>query len=222
MFNPIIATSMNRSLKYVLLAFGFFVTINYFFLAVQGFFRDLVLFPAHGDSSAMFAHPNYADGLTSVNFNLFNKGGAGWSYITQGYGRTAFASEYPGDWHDGIDIAAVYGAPVYSPNAGTVLATGDQDDYCYRRAFGKYVAVRDAGGKYVLWYAHLGTINVSPAENISAGTEIGTIGNTGLETGAHLHFSIFDASTFSMQSRDGCGPEPTGQDEDPIPYLRGL
>jgi len=30
---------------------------------------------------------------------------------------------YIGDWHNGIDIAAVYGAPIHSPTAATVLAS---------------------------------------------------------------------------------------------------
>lgn len=212
---------MKRPLAYVLLIFGLFVAANYFFLAARSFLRDLVLPPAHGGLLGI-SRPNFSDSLSLVNFNLLNSGGTGWNYLTQGYGRTAFASEYPGDWHDGIDIAAAYGAPIYAPTDGTVLVTGNQDDFCYRRAFGKYVAIRDSAGKYVLWFAHLGAINVSPGGRVSVGTQIATVGNTGLETGAHLHFSIFAASTFSMQARNGCGPEPTGQDENPIPYLEKL
>ncbi len=129
---------------------------------------------------------------------------------------------YPNDWHDGIDIAAVYGAPIYAISAGTILATGNQDNYCYRRGFGKYVAVQDTVHKVVQWYAHLGTINVSVGQSVAKGTELGAVSVTGLETGTHLHFSIFDLNGFSMIPRDGCGPEPTGQDKDPIPFLENL
>jgi len=148
--------------------------------------------------------------------------GIGTSYVTQGYGETPYSYLYPGGWHDGIDIGATYGEPIYSPNNGVVLAVGNQDNYCYKKAFGKYVAIKDPVNNFVLWYAHLGTQAVTPGETITKGTELGTVGTTGLETGTHLHFSIFEdttASPFTMQVRDGCGPEPTGQDVDPLNYL---
>lgn len=162
------------------------------------------------------------DGLPSVNFDLFDPTGIGKSYITQGYGDTPYAYLYANHWHDGVDIAANYGEPIYSATAGTILATGDQDDYCYHRGFGKYVAVADDAQNLVIWYAHLGAIDVSSGANISKGTEIGTVGATGYESGIHLHFSIFDLNGFSMQNRNGCGPDPTGQDRDPVPFLETL
>ena len=82
--------------------------------------------------------------------------------------------------------------------------------------------IKNDDGKYVLWFAHLNDIAVKPGEAVASGTLIGTIGDTGLETGPHLHFSIFNASSFTMSPRDGCGPEPTGQDENPIPYIQSL
>ena len=119
-----------------------------------------------------------------------------------------------------LDIGANYGEPIYSPsNTSTVIAVGNQDNYCYKKGFGKYIAVKDPTNNLMLWFAHLGTIDVSPGQTISKGAEIGTVGATGLETGTHLHFSIFDANGFTMEVRDGCGPEPTGQDLDPLNYL---
>ena len=210
---------MKRPLQYILLTFGFLILANYFFLAVENFFQGFSLFSA---SSLSPRHPNFYDGLPAINFNFFKKGGTGWSFLTQGYGRTPFANEYPGYWHDGIDIAAAYGAPIYSANAGTVIATGNQDNFCWHRAFGKYVAVKDLAGTHIIWYAHLGDIAVSPGDTIATGTRIGTIGETGFETGPHLHLSIFNADGFRMTIRNGCGPEPTGRDIDPIPYLQNL
>lgn len=157
--------------------------------------------------------------VSTIHVSLFTPTGTGISYVTQGYGRTPYSYLYPDDWHDGIDIAATYGAPIYSPNDGVVLAVGNQDIYCYHKAFGKYVAVKDPENNLVLWYAHLGTQHVVVGQTIAKGVEIGTVGATGLETGTHLHFSIFQASGFTMTPRDGCGPEPTGRDLDPLNYL---
>ena len=201
---------MGKFLGFALLVFCALVMMNYFFTAASHAFSG---------GGLAFTGQSDAAGLSSVNFSFFDKNGVGWSYITQGYGHTPFSYAYPNDWHDGVDIAAAYGAPIYSPTGGTVLATGDQDDYCYHRAFGKYVAVKDGANGLVLWFAHLGSIAVTPGETITKDALVGTVGNTGFETGTHLHFSIFDASGFTMTPRDGCGPEPTGHDLNPLSYL---
>jgi len=205
---------MQKGLFFVFLFFCAIVLGNFLFIQVSSLHLSLF--------SIAPGHRTGYDGLPSVPFDFFSSGGAGRSYITQGYGVTPYAYLYADRWHDGIDIAADYGAPIYSAAAGTVLATGNQDNYCYHLGFGKYVAIEDATKGLVLWYAHLGTIAVSPGTKISKGAEIGTVGATGYELGVHLHFSVFDSGGFSMQNRNGCGPDPTGQDIDPVPFLQSL
>jgi murein DD-endopeptidase MepM/ murein hydrolase activator NlpD len=158
-------------------------------------------------------------GLTAINFDLFAKGGKGYGAITQGYGRTSYSYVYIGDWHNGIDVAAVYGAPIYSPAAMTVLAVGDQDDFCPRIAFGRFIVLEDNTNHLMLLFAHLADINVQPGEAITKDQLIGTVGATGDETGTHLHFSIFESAGFSMAPAHGCGPYPQGHDVDPLNYL---
>jgi len=210
---------MSRSLTFVFL----------FFAAIVGFyFAELSLRALVGHRGSLLS-PGFAwvsqssdYELSDVDFGFFGKNGAGKSFITQGYGDTPSAYLYANHWHNGIDIAAAYGAPVHAASAGTVIAVGNQDDYCWHKGFGKYVAVRDDVHQVVQWYAHLGTIGVKAGQTVSGGTEIGTVGATGYETGVHLHFSIFDLKGFTMASRNGCGPDPTGQDRDPIPFLQNL
>jgi murein DD-endopeptidase MepM/ murein hydrolase activator NlpD len=96
---------------------------------------------------------------------------------------------------------------------------GNQDTFCYNRAFGKYIAIKDSAKNLVLWYAHLGSMDVTPGQTVLKNAKIGTVGATGLETGPHLHFSVFDANGFTMTPRNGCGPMPTGQDLNPLNYL---
>lgn len=142
-----------RVIGWIILAFFVLVLINY----------GLTI-------AANFAHAGQgSDQLSSIDFSFFGKNGVGWSYITQGYGRTPFSYAYIGDWHNGIDIAAAYGAPIYAPGMGTVLATGDQDNYCPHLAFGKFVVVDDAMNHLVLLFAHLGTIAVSPDSMVKKG-----------------------------------------------------
>lgn len=176
------------------------------------------LFALAGNMSSFHpaATPNQ---LSAIDLGFFKKGGAGRSYLTQGYGVTPYSSMYKGGWHNGIDISAAYGAPIYSPGEGKVLATGNQDNYCYGRGFGRYVAVDDGANHIVLWYAHLGKISVSPGDTVKKDDLIGTVGATGFETGTHLHLSIFAESGFSMTPRNGCGPDATGKNLDPLQYL---
>lgn len=207
-----------KAIGWIFFIFCGLVLVNYGAAAAQNFFAGRGLaaagffpFPTVGAQSGQ--------GLASIDFSVFAKNGPGISYITQGYGRTAFSYMYPNGWHDGIDIAAVYGAPIYAPVTGTVLAVGNQDNYCPGRGFGKYVAIKDDADGLVLWFAHLGTFGVSADATIKKGDLLGTVGATGLETGTHLHFSVFDANGFVMTPRDGCGPEPTGKDLNPMNYL---
>jgi murein DD-endopeptidase MepM/ murein hydrolase activator NlpD len=158
-------------------------------------------------------------GLTTINFDIFDKGDTGYKYITQGYGRTPYSYMYIGDWHNGIDIAAVYGAPIHSPTAATVLAVGDQDDYCPRLAFGRFIVLEDNTNHLDLLFAHLANIDVQPGDAVAKDQLIGTVGNSGDETGTHLHFSIFQSAGFSMAPAHGCGPYPQGHDVDPLTYL---
>jgi murein DD-endopeptidase MepM/ murein hydrolase activator NlpD len=158
-------------------------------------------------------------GLTSINFSIFDKGGIGYRYITQGYGNTPYSYMYIDHWHNGIDIAADYGAPIYSPTDGIVIATGDQDNFCPRLAFGRYVVLEDDAHHLVLLFAHLADIPVTPLEVIKKGQLIGTVGASGDETGTHLHFSIFESGGFNMNPAHGCGPYPQGHDVDPLNYL---
>jgi murein DD-endopeptidase MepM/ murein hydrolase activator NlpD len=203
---------VKKGLLLIFLLFCGFVAINLL----------LVRFDSFRLSFAPVSTSRAYDGLTSIDFSFFGKNGPDKSYITQGYGATPYSYLYADHWHDGIDIAAAYGSSIHAATGGTVRAIGDQDDYCYHRGFGKYVAVKDDNGNFVLWYAHLGTTNVTPGARIAQGAVIGAVGTTGYETGTHLHFSVFDSDGFSMQNRNGCGPDPTGKDLDPIPFLETI
>lgn len=161
-------------------------------------------------------------GLRVVDFSQFGTGGPGWRYITQGYGHTPWSYLYIDGWHNGIDIAADYGAPVHSPVPGTVVAVADQDNFCPHRAFGRLVVIDDPVNKVVLMFAHLSQIFVMPGQTVGTDTVIATIGTTGDETGPHLHFSVFEANGFSMAPAHGCGPYPQGHDINPVPYLESV
>lgn len=85
--------------------------------------------------------------------------------------------------HAGLDIAAVEGSPVRPAKAGTVLTSATSSGY------GNYVVV-DHGGGWTSLYAHLDERQVTVGDHITPGTQLGTVGQTGRATGAHLHFEL--------------------------------
>lgn len=86
--------------------------------------------------------------------------------------------------HDGVDIAAPIGTPVIAAAGGEVIFAGWTSG-----AGGKIVKIQHPNGT-IGFYAHLNTIGVTTGKTVSAGTVIGTVGNTGIGTGPHLHFEI--------------------------------
>lgn len=139
--------------------------------------------------------------------------------ITQKYGPTKFARyAYRGQFHNGIDIGAPIGTPIFSAERGVVVAAGDQDRYCYRGAYGKFIVIRHENNLTTL-YAHLSRILVNQGDEVERGSLIGYVGSTGYSTGPHLHFTVYASPTFYMGPSRFCGPMPLGGHLNPEDYL---
>lgn len=83
--------------------------------------------------------------------------------------------------HDGTDIAAPCGTPVITPSAGTVTRS------YYHAAYGYRVFIEHDTG-LVTSYNHLPSLIVRTGQALPEGGQVGTVGNTGLSTGCHLHW----------------------------------
>jgi len=139
--------------------------------------------------------------------------------LTQEYGATSFAQYgYRGKWHNGIDLAASIGTPIYSAEKGTVVAVGNSDRYCNKGAYGKFVVVKHENNLTTL-YSHLSLQKVKEGDTIERGGLVGYSGKTGYATGPHLHFSVFSSQTFKMGPSRTCGLLPYGGDLNPLDYL---
>jgi murein DD-endopeptidase MepM/ murein hydrolase activator NlpD len=115
--------------------------------------------------------------------------------VSQGFGPSGLALEPPRTYHgvtfphfhDGIDIAAALGSPVIAAADGRIAFVGHLPDGAM------VVLIAHDGGLFTL-YAHLDDTqappHVRPGESVRAGDHIGTVGLTGITTGAHLHFVI--------------------------------
>lgn len=88
--------------------------------------------------------------------------------------------------HQGVDIRARKGAPVYPIGPGVVTKAGSSG------IGGNTVTVSHENGKVVSYYAHLDQISVSQGQEVDKNTEIGTVGNTGNAkyTAPHLHYQV--------------------------------
>lgn len=148
--------------------------------------------------------------------------------LTQEYGETAFAKKaYKGKSHNGIDFGAPIGTPVLASESGRVISVDDQDRFCRKGAYGKYVMIKHPNGLTTL-YAHLSKYIVKEGDKIERGQVIGYIGKTGYATGPHLHFTVFATQTIPKASpgyKEGtqpsrsCGPMPIGGSLNPLKYL---
>jgi murein DD-endopeptidase MepM/ murein hydrolase activator NlpD len=152
--------------------------------------------------------------------------------LTQGYGNTGFrALGY--SFHNGIDIAAPAGAPIYAAADGEVTYT-DQSDTSY----GNWVSIKHSistktgSAGIITLYAHFRSIKVSPGQKIKQGDLIGYEGNTGNTTkklygperGYHLHFTVFDQEGFGVNDGKytniyGAYKVPYGYTYNPMNFL---
>lgn len=141
--------------------------------------------------------------------------------ITQLYGRTPDAIRfYKSGFHNGIDLAAPVGTNIVSVEDGVVLAVANQDTYCRRGAYGKLVVIDHPTVGMTTLYAHLSYISVKKGDIVKRGDLIGHMGNTGLSTGSHLHFTLYDSSTVEIGPSQFCGPVmPFGGSIDPRNYV---
>lgn len=104
--------------------------------------------------------------------------------LTQPFGRRTHPITGAAYMHVGIDLAnGRTGDSVLSTIAGTVLRTGYDDNS------GNYVAI--GAGRLQIRFCKLQDIRVSLGDRVRIGTEIGTVGATGVATGPHLHYEIW-------------------------------
>ena len=91
-----------------------------------------------------------------------------------------------GKWkmHDGVDLAAAQGTPIYAAKSGKVTTTSYQAG-----GAGYYVSINHGDG-FSSIYMHMTHYIVSPGQYVTAGQVIGYVGSTGGSTGPHLHFGI--------------------------------
>jgi LysM repeat protein len=99
--------------------------------------------------------------------------------------------------HEGIDLAAPHGTPIYAARDGVVDFAG------WKGGYGRVVFL-DHGDGIVTVYGHASSLSVQSGQQVKKGQMIARVGCTGRCTGSHLHFEV----------------RVNGRAVNPLPYLR--
>ena len=103
--------------------------------------------------------------------------------VTSPFGILRIYNGEPGSNHPGLDLSGAPGSPVVAAAAGRVVLAAALQTH------GNTV-VLDHGWGVCTAYYHLSQILVSAGQEVTQGEQVGLIGNTGLSTGAHLHWDV--------------------------------
>ena len=99
-------------------------------------------------------------------------------------------------YHQGVDIAAPSGTPIYASDAGTVITA---EYHHHPQSWGNYVVI-DHGNGYKTLYAHMTNYVVQKGDTVEQGQLIGYVGSTGYSFGSHCHFEMYrDGTLFSAK-----------------------
>lgn len=107
---------------------------------------------------------------------------AGFIWPVNGVVVSGFGMRW-GRMHEGIDITAPTGTPIWAAAAGTVIWSG------WRGGYGNAVVI-DHGDGLATLYAHASALVVGVGEQVSQGQTVSLVGSTGNSSGPHLHFEV--------------------------------
>lgn len=126
----------------------------------------------------------WAVGTLVLNTDIGGIGGYSGSYMFPVPDSTRSSRGFIGGGiHNGVDINAPMGTPVYASNAGTVVQAG------WAGSYGLLVEIQHDDG-LITRYAHNSALYVQVGDRVGQMAHIAAIGSTGNSTGPHCHFEI--------------------------------
>lgn len=124
-----------------------------------------------------------------------------------GGAESRFGAGRPGHIHQGQDVPAPQGTPVLAPRGGRIRTVAFQ-----AAGAGHYVVLDGAGEDRDYAFMHLatGSIRVRAGQAVRTGQRLAGVGSTGVSSGAHLHFEVWEGGPW----------QGGGRPVDPLPFLR--
>ncbi|MDO9081209.1 MAG: M23 family metallopeptidase, partial [Desulfuromonadales bacterium] len=125
-------------------------------------------------------------GFLTEQSSLLSSKPSGWpsrGWLTSNFGIRNSPFSGQRTMHEGIDIAARVGTPVYATAAGIVSRANVENGY------GKLVVI-DHGYGYKTYYGHNSKLMVKVGQRVKRGDLIASSGNTGTSTGPHVHYEV--------------------------------
>ncbi|MDD3241201.1 MAG: M23 family metallopeptidase [Bacilli bacterium] len=139
----------------------------------------------------------YSSGGGITNIDVYETINPTWRWpVTTPYGAN-ISSDF--GWrghklHEAVDIGGQLGSPIYAANNGAVVAS----EQIWPN--GNYVLIKHSNNYYTI-YAHLSKRYVAVGAQVKAGQVIGLMGKTGLATGVHLHFGVYNGRPYASGTR---------------------
>ena len=125
--------------------------------------------------------------------------------VSDAYGARTDPFTGKSAFHRGLDLACAAGTAVQAVQGGVVTAAA------YSPSYGNHLRILHPDGCETR-YAHLQYLYVRPGEVVQAGQTLGTVGQTGRATGAHLHLELWQqgaacdpAALLENAPGTGCG-----------------
>jgi murein DD-endopeptidase MepM/ murein hydrolase activator NlpD len=142
---------------------------------------------------------SYADmlrlkyGTRNFSYSTTGEGAVRWPFpyavpISSGFGDRVAPCWGCSSYHRGLDMTPGRGTPVYSVAEGVVTGVGPSSTYGYRVEIEHVIN----GQRVKSLYAHMewDSSALVVGDEIPVGEFLGTVGNSGLSTGPHLHLEI--------------------------------
>jgi murein DD-endopeptidase MepM/ murein hydrolase activator NlpD len=132
-----------------------------------------------------------SSGHAAQNPSTYHGGRFLWPVV----GGGNYISQYFHYGHYGLDIAADYGSEVRAAGSGSVIFAG------WKGNGGGYQVWIAHGSNLYTTYNHMSAISVGYGQSVSAGQQVGRVGQSGNATGPHLHFEVWRGEIWAGGTR---------------------
>ena len=95
-------------------------------------------------------------------------------------------------WHEGVDLKARGGTPIYAVAPGKVTFSG------WQRGYGRIIEIYHDEFDLITRYAHCRRLKVRKGQRVRSGQNIATVGRSGRATGNHLHFEVRNGNKVAL------------------------